>query len=97
MPYIRSLGAEETVGSPVALEVLTRLDERTKLIVEEQKRAERRWKWQAVAGVAGAIFAAVRLGIIAVPAVRGRGLGELGKRGNPSRASRRRRRRRARR
>jgi hypothetical protein len=89
MSYFRSLGAEETTGSPVAIEVLTRLDERTKLIEEGQKRAERRWKWQTVAAVAGAVFAAVRLGIIAVPHIRERRsqVGQLAE--NPRRRRRR--------
>lgn len=89
MPYIRSLGQEETTGSPVALEVLTRIDERTKAIEAGQRRAERRWTWQTVAAVAGAVFAAARLGIIAVPYIRKSRVGRLAE--NPSRRRRRRR------
>lgn len=71
MGYTTSLGAEETVGTPVSTEVmLTRLDDRTKQILEHQRKAEVRWKWQTIAGVAGAVFAAVRLGIIAVPTIK---------------------------
>jgi hypothetical protein len=68
--YLRELGAEETTGSPVALEVLDRLEMQSNQILEGQRRAERRWKWQTVAAIAGAVFAAVRLGIIAVPHVK---------------------------
>ncbi|MCC7024633.1 MAG: hypothetical protein IT338_17530 [Thermomicrobiales bacterium] len=97
MPYLAasSLGADETTGSTVGLEVLNRVDLRTQQILAGQRRAEARWKWQTIAAVAGAVFAAVRLGIIAVPHVRARRqqrLGQLGE-ATPNPARRRRRRR----
>lgn len=91
MAYIRALGQEETTGSPVALEVLDRLELQAKEILDGQKRAERRWRYQTAAAIAGAIFAAVRLGIIAVPHIRQRRIGTLGLVPNPRRRRRRRR------
>jgi len=95
VPYIRGLGAEETVGSPVALEILARVEQRQDELLKGQKRAEVRWRWQTIAAVAGAVFAAVRLGIIAVPHVkRFRAPGGLADPvENPRRRSHRRRRR----
>ena len=78
MPYITTLGADEVEGAPIALEMLTRVDQRTKALIEGQARQERRWKWQTVVGVAGAIFAAVRLGVIAIPHVRARRAQRMG-------------------
>ena len=97
MAYLTQLGAEETTGSLVGLEVLTRVDDRTADLVEGMKRAERRAKWQTIIGIGGAIFAAVRLGIIVIPGWRSRRrVGALadGPRENPARRRRRRRRRR---
>lgn len=96
MPYLASssLGADETTGSTVGLEVLTRVDLRTEQILAGQRRAEARWKWQTIAAVAGAVFAAVRLGVIALPHVRARRqqrLGQLAPVSNPARRRRRRR------
>jgi hypothetical protein len=98
MPYVTAVGADEAIGSPVALEMLERLDERTKILADGQRKAEERWRWQTIIGIGSAIFAAVRLGIIAVPTIReyrGRRLGSLGEsRSNPARRRRRRTRRR---
>ena len=84
MPYLRHLGADETTGSPVALEVLQRIDSRTQALVAGQAAAERRWRWQTIAAVAGALFAAVRLGVIAIPHVRARRARQLGEIGAPT-------------
>lgn len=100
MPYfpLHELGAEETTGTPVPADVLATIDQRTVRILEHVKRAEVRWKWQTIAGVVGAVFAAVRLGIIAVPKAREYRnkirIGSLGEvRSNPARRRRARRRR----
>ncbi len=94
MPYRlpRSLGADEIDGAVV----LAELDQRTKTILAKQEAAETWRKWQAIVAVFGSVFAAVRLGIIALPHVRERvkrrPLGELGQPvSNPRRRRRRRR------
>ncbi len=71
MPYLPAgLAADETQITtlpPEVVEQLQILDDRTAAIVASQRRAEVRWKWQAVAGAVGALFAAVKLGIIVFP------------------------------
>jgi len=93
MPYITQLGADETTGSTVLVERLDRIESEQREILAGQKRAETRWKWQTIAGVAGAVFAAVRLGIIAVPTIREYRRRPAEPVENPSRRRRRRRRR----
>lgn len=68
-----SLGADELIVTPVPPDVLARLtsiDARMVQILEHQRKDTVRWKWQMVAAIAGSIFAAAKLGIIAVPHVR---------------------------
>lgn len=71
MPYLpAALSADETPVTALPAEVAERLqilDERTQAIIASQRRAETRWKWQAIAGAAGALLAAVKLGIIVFP------------------------------
>lgn len=87
-----ALSADETTGSPLLAEV----NARTKAILAKQESAERWRQWQAFIAVAGSVFAAVRLGIIALPQVRAhvarRQLGSLGLTPNPRRRRQRRRR-----
>ena len=86
-----ALAADETTGSPVLEEV----NARTRVILAKQDSAERWRKWQAIIAGAGAVFAAVRLGIIALPhvaaRVKRRPMGSLGLTTNPRRRRRRRR------
>ena len=52
--------------------ILSRIDSRTLEIIERQKAEESRRKWTLAITLGGALFAFVRLGIIAVPALRRR-------------------------
>lgn len=86
------LGADETAPET---DVLTRIDERTAQIVQWQKDEDTRRKWTMLFTVGGALFAAVRLGIIAIPHLRRRSA-QMGKLADPiptSNPARRRRRR----
>lgn len=78
MSYFGALSDDETTGSTL----LAELNDRTKRILAKQESAERWREWQAIVAVAGSVFAAVRLGIIALPQVRElsrrRALGSLG-------------------
>ncbi len=68
------LGDDASAPAPVTLESLqAQLD----TIVQFQQDDARRRKWTLVIGIAGALFAAVKLGIIAAPHIRKRKLGEL--------------------
>jgi hypothetical protein len=63
------LGADATETDAA---ILSRLDERTAQIVQWQKAEDERRKWTLLFTVGGALFAAVRLGIIAIPQLRRR-------------------------
>lgn len=70
--YIHQLSADEVDGSAVVLERLQRIEDQQALTLR-MAQEEARWrKWSTIFTVAGALFAAARLGIIAVPAVRAR-------------------------
>lgn len=59
----------QTPDPPASLEaVLARQDE----LLHQFKLSEERRKWAMIAGIAGAVFAAFRLGILAVPKIRER-------------------------
>ncbi len=75
--------------------MLARIDSRTAEIQQFAKDESVRRKWALVAAIAGAMFAAVKLGIVAIPHIRKRrahAIGELA--ANPGRRRRTRRRRR---
>jgi hypothetical protein len=77
MSYHRSLGAD-IAAPPVTLEMLAQQHAE---IIQRQKDDESRRKWTLLIGAAGALFAAVKLGIVAFPhirAARQRKIGELG-------------------
>lgn len=52
--------------------LLSRIDTRTSEIIERQKAEESRRKWTLAITLGGALFAFVRLGIIAIPHLRRR-------------------------
>lgn len=91
MPYHPpwALSADEAAGSPI----LEEMNARTKMILAKQEQAETWRKWQAIVAVFGSVFAAVRLGIIAMPHVRARVRRPLGALAGPVSNPRRRRRR----
>jgi hypothetical protein len=85
MSYHRSLGEEP--GEPVAAQVPVTLEllakqhaEILRLQREEAHAATVNRKWTIALGIAGALFAAVKLGFIAFPVIqsRRRQLGQLG-------------------
>lgn len=83
------LGDGEAAGDPVTDPLIVRLDE----ILERQKAEESRRKWTLLFTVGGALFAFVRLGIIALPHIRRHAAGSLGAAPSLNPARRRRRRR----
>lgn len=75
------LGADEALEAAPSIEILTKLDERTLEIIRRQKEAERRDKIATIITIAGALFAAVRLGVVTIPKFltkRASRVGELG-------------------
>ena len=67
MGYQRGLSADETVGSPVLQQQIDKIDQNTADIIERlkvEKRARTIGTWVTIAG---ALFAAIRLGIVTVP------------------------------
>lgn len=76
MPYLPAgLSSDDTQVTTLPPEVVERLqilDERTAAIIASQRRAEVRWKWQTIAAGAGALIAAVKLGIVVFPWVQER-------------------------
>lgn len=90
--YLRTLGADPLPPeASVELTVDARLAQVNDQLVEvlrHQAEEESHRKWTLLFTIGGALFAAVRLGIIALPHVRRRhALGELA--GNPGRRRRR--------
>lgn len=89
MSYQLGADAPETDAA-----ILQRLDTRTAEIVQRQKEEESRRKWTLLITLGGALFAFVRLGIIAIPHIRRRraaAMGELTPATNPRRRRRTRR------
>jgi hypothetical protein len=78
MSYHRSLGADDPGNVPATTapaqpsDPLTLLEERQREILRVLRESEDRRKWSLLIGVAGAIFAAFRLGIVALPEIRRR-------------------------
>lgn len=71
MSYHRALyaaqGADETTGSPVLQERLDQIDARTADIVARLETEKRARKVATMVTIAGAVFAALRLGVLAIP------------------------------
>lgn len=63
------LGADATETDAA---ILSRIDTRTSEVIERQKAEESRRKWTLAITLGGALFAFVRLGIIAIPHLRRR-------------------------
>ncbi len=85
--YIRDLGDDPP---PATLESISK---QTAEIIERQKEAENARKWSVIIAAASALFAAVKLGIIAIPHLRrrrGHQVGELAPVSNPRRRRRKR-------
>lgn len=76
------LGDDAAAGDPV----IVKLDE----IIERQKAEESRRKWTLLFTIGGALFAFVRLGIIAIPHIRRRAAAAGSLAPNPRRRRRRR-------
>lgn len=95
MSYTHALSADETTGSPVASDLLVAIDQRTQAMQKAQEDADRWRKWSTLIAAASALFAAGKLGILAIPhvkAMRQQRLGSLaGPTSNPARRRRRRR------
>jgi len=101
MGYQRGLSADETVGSPVLQQQIDKIDANTADIIERLKAEKRARKIATWVTVAGALFAAIRLGVVTVPKLFRRGAGKVGELGeaalspaaarNPARRRRRRR------
>jgi hypothetical protein len=76
MSYHRSLGADDAAAVPAApapsADPMVLLEERQREILRVLQESEDRRKWSLLIGVAGAIFAAFRLGIVALPEIRRR-------------------------
>ena len=68
------LGTDATIAPTPAPggNVLTRLEAQQELILRELSEAAKHREYATIFGVAGAIFAAIRLGIVALPELRKR-------------------------
>lgn len=90
MPYLptTALSADEAAGT----DLLTAIDKRTLAMQKAQQDADRWRKWSTIIGAASALFAAGKLGIIAIPHIRrmrsARAMGTLGATPNPRRRRR---------
>ncbi len=67
--YLRPIGEDEPV---VASDPIARIEAATAEILRSQKEEESRRRWTLLLTIGGALFAAVRLGIIVLPAIRKR-------------------------
>lgn len=88
--YIRSTGDDQIPPAPVTLDSIAR---QAAEIIERQKAAETTRTWSMIIAGASALFAAVKLGIIAMPHLRRRSAaaGQLVPVKNPRQRRRRRR------
>ena len=69
---VRALGDDKPVVPVVAADPIVRIEAATAEILERQRRDADARKLTTLVAIASALFAAVRLGIIAVPAIRRR-------------------------
>lgn len=69
--YVDRLGADEVQGSPVLMDALARIEKQGAEIAQRQRDDAKTRKWQFAVAVGGMLFAAVRLGLIAIPKYRG--------------------------
>jgi len=75
MSYIATGFTEEQESE--VLESLETLKQRSAETIRRQKEEESRRRWTLLMGGLGALFAAVKLGIVVVPKVRERRMGKL--------------------
>lgn len=73
--YLGSLGDEAlpVVQPAVDSDILQRIDDRTMRIVDMIDKQDKARKWALLIGGASALFAAIKLGLIAFPRFRGGG------------------------
>lgn len=83
-PFRGGLGEDQPSAQPVALDtgvvselqahfgIGRQIDERTAIILKKLEEQERARKWTLIIGGASALFAAVKLGLVAFPAIRSR-------------------------